>query len=385
MADLAEQVLSSWVPPPELEEVTTDAVALVTVHLGFMRPDGVSDLAATLARLPEPRQPWSRVARAMFVDAVPPDGRRDAVLALTDDPDPRTAAMAWQWAAILAENEGAIEEAAEYLERALAMVGPDTTAWEIASLNTQAATQALNTDDHRRAERHARIAIPLLERLHADEDAASDAREPGPVRRTPAVGWTRRSGSSTRSGTCRPADLTADLLISQVRAEILLRRGDAEGGLQALDGCLETSLAWGFLDVSFDGLEPWTLIPLATDLAAHARFAETPARIARGAELAAETRELLGRLGTMPDSAVDYPVTGMAAPRSRQWLLRREADRDPEPAVRLLALAAAVRLQPVVPGDGLGTAGDHGRRRSSRPAGRRPRGVRRPPGPGAAR
>ena len=37
-------------------------------------------------------------------------------------------------------------------------------------------------------------------------------------------------------------------LISQVRAELLLRRGDVEAGLQAFDGCLETSLAWGFLD-----------------------------------------------------------------------------------------------------------------------------------------
>jgi predicted ATPase len=339
MADLAEQVLVSWVPPPELEEVTTDAVALVTVHLGFMRPDGVSDLAATLARLPEPRHPWSRIARAMFVDAVPPDGRRDAVLALTDDLDPRTAAMAWQWAAILAENEGAIEEAAEYLERALAMVGTDTTAWEIASLNTQAANQALNTDDIAKAERHARIAIPLHESLHADEEAAT-------MRASLALSAVRRGRLDEAErlldeiGDVRPADLTADLLISQVRAEILLRRGDTEAGLQALDGCLETSLAWGFLDLSFDGLEPWTLIPLATDLAAHARFAETPGRLARGAELATETRELLGRLGTMADSAVDYPVTGMAAHALARWLLRHEADRDPEPAVRLLALAA---------------------------------------------
>ena len=41
----------------------------------------------------------------------------------------------------------------------------------------------------------------------------------------------------------------------------------------------------------------------------------------------------------MPDCAVDYPVTGMAAHPLAQWLLRHEADRDPEPAVRLLALA----------------------------------------------
>ena len=174
MADLAEQVLVSWVPPPELEQVTVDAVALLLVHLGFMRPDGVADLdrhpepapAAPPAVEPDrPRDVRGRRAR--------PSDRRAAVLALGEDPDRRTAAMAWQWAAILAENEGAIEESEEYLARALAMVGEDTTAWEIASLNTQAATQALNSDDHERAERHARTAIPLLESLHANEDAAS--------------------------------------------------------------------------------------------------------------------------------------------------------------------------------------------------------------------
>ena len=241
---------------------------MVLVHLGFMRPDGVEDLTAILARLPDPVQPWSRVARAMFVEAPTPADRRKVVLSLTDDPDPRTVAMAWQWAAILAENEGAIEEAGGYLDRALGMIGPDTTAWEIASLNTQAATQALNTDDHARAERHARTAIPLLEQLHAREDAGS-------MRAGLALSAVRRGRLDEAErlldeiGEVPPADVTAGLVTSQVRAELILLRGDVEGGLAAFDDCLSMARAWSFHDVSTNGFEPWTLIALATDLAGH--------------------------------------------------------------------------------------------------------------------
>lgn len=338
MADLAEQVLVPFEPPPELEEVTVDAVALLLVHLGFMRPDGIADLAATLARLPQPRHPWSRVARAIFVDAASPEERRTAVLALTEDDDRRTAAMAWQWGAILAENEGAAEEASHYLEQALAMVGDDTTAWEIASLNSQAATQALNTGDQERAERHARTAIPLLESLHSHDDAAA-------MRAGLALGAVRRGDLDEADrlldeiGELRPSDLTADLATSQVRAEVILLRGDVEAGLRAFDRALDMTRGWGFFELSSNGLEPWTLIALATDLAVHAQCAETPARLARGAELAAQMKGLLTRFPAVADSAIDYPVTGMALVALAQWLLRHESADDAEPAVRLAALA----------------------------------------------
>jgi predicted ATPase/tetratricopeptide (TPR) repeat protein len=338
MADLAEQVLLSWVPPPELEQVTVEAVALVLVHLGFMRPDGVGELSAILGRLPAPRSPWSRVARAIFVDAGSVADRRGAVLSLTDDPDRRTAAMAWQWAAILAENAGAIEEAESHLQRALAMVDEDTTAWEIATLNTQATMQALNLDDHARAEAHARTAIPVLESLRAHEDAVS-------LRAGLALSALRRGDLDEAErlldevGEVRRADLTAALATAQARAEVVLARGDVEGGLAAFDRCLEVTAAWSFFDVSTNGLEPWTLIALATDLASHARRASTPARLTRGAQLAEQARALLARFPSIADSALDYPVTGMAVAALAQWVLCHEAPADPEPAIRLLAVA----------------------------------------------
>jgi predicted ATPase len=340
MADLAERVLVDWQPTPELTEVTTEAVALVLVHLGFLRPEGVEDLIAVMRALPEPSQPWSRVARAMFLEADSPVDRRTAVLTLTDDPDKRTVAMAWQWAGILAENEGAIEQSGEYFGRALALVDEHTTTWEIATLNTQVAMQALNVGDHERAAAHARTAIPLLYRLHALEDAFSmqaslalSAMSEGRLDEAQRL--------LDEIGEVPANDVTAGLITAQVRAQLWLVRGDVEAGLAALDRSLDSVQEWGFGQLSTNGLEPWTLVALATDLAAHARFATTPAQRARTSELAAATGDVLEKLPSVPDSSLDYPITGMTLAALATWLLTRE-DRDDhvvEPAIRLIALA----------------------------------------------
>ena len=101
MADLARHVLLDWDPPPALVQVTIEAVALLLVHVGFLQPDDIGDLAAMMDRLGEPEQPWARVIRAVFVGAgAPPTDRAAAALTLVDDPDPATSVMAWQWAAV---------------------------------------------------------------------------------------------------------------------------------------------------------------------------------------------------------------------------------------------------------------------------------------------
>ncbi|HEY3529822.1 MAG TPA: BTAD domain-containing putative transcriptional regulator [Nocardioides sp.] len=348
MADLAERVLVAWQPPPELTEVTVEALTLLLAHLGFLRPDGVDDLIAVLRGLPEPSQPWSRVARAMFLEADGPADRRTAVLTMTQDPDRRARAMAWQWAAILAENEGSIEQAGEYLERALALVDEDTSTWEIATLNTQAAMQALHAGDHDRADVHARTAIPLLHRLHSMEDAFS-------MRASLALSAMRRGRLEEAErmleeiGEVATTDVTASLITAQVRAELALVRGDVAGGLAAFDLSLAGVRGWGFGELSTNGLEPWTLIALATDLAAHARFAQTPGQRARADDLAAQAGDLLRRFPTVSDPAVDFPIAGMALAAYGVWLLTRDETAQStdhtdhidhiDSAIRLVALA----------------------------------------------
>ncbi|HEX3224082.1 MAG TPA: BTAD domain-containing putative transcriptional regulator [Nocardioides sp.] len=339
MADLAEELLLDWTPPAELEEVTVEAVTLVLLHLGFMRPDGVDGLTAVARRLPEPVQPWSRVARAMFTDSDTSGGRREAVLRLTADPDRRTAAMAWQWAAILAENEGAFEESRAHLEQALAMVDEETTVWQVATLHTQSAMHALNRGQHTEAAEHARRAIPLLRRLHADDDAFTMG--------TSVALSAMRQGRLDEAqrlldelGEPPATDITSVLVKHQVDAELLLLRGDVAGGLAALDRSLAGLRSVGFAGLAVDGVEPWSLIPLATALAAHAWYADTEERRARGHVLAVEAAEQLGRIRDTPDGAIDFPVAGMALAALGAWLLTARTDVETvETGVRLLALA----------------------------------------------
>jgi predicted ATPase len=338
MADLAEQVLVGWEPTPELTDLTVEAVSLVLLHLGFLRPDGIGDLVAVMRSLPEPKEPWSRVVRGMFLGVDDVTDRRSAVLAMTSDPDRRARAMAWQWAGILAENEGEIAQAGEYLRRALDLVDEETTAWEIASLHTQASMLALHDGDQQRAAEHARTAIPLLRRLHADEDAAS-------MQAALALSAMRagRLDEADRLldeiGEVPAKDITAGLVTAQVRAELALVRGDVAGGLAAFDHSLAGAWQGQVGELSTNGLEPWTLIALATDLVAHVRYAETAGQKARADELAAQLGDLLEKFSAVPDASVDYPITGMALAALGTWLLTRDDPPRVEPAVRLVALA----------------------------------------------
>ncbi|HET7071095.1 MAG TPA: BTAD domain-containing putative transcriptional regulator [Nocardioides sp.] len=342
-SDLAERLLVDWTPPSELEDVTAGAMTLMLLFLGFLRPDGVGELGDALRRLPEPRQPWSRVARAIVVGAGTPAGRLAGVLALTDDPDRRTARMAWQWAAILSENEGDLEASRIYLDRALEMVDDDSTVWETATLHSQRAMHSLNNGRYDEAAEHARLAATPLRSLHAADDAYS-------MRATVALAALRQGRVDEAErllgelGEPPMTDNTSGLIRSQLKAEILLSRGDVDAGLAAFDDSLRAMREWRFAGVVTNGLEPWTLTALATALAAHARYATSPQQRHRRQLLAAETHALLCKIGEVPESAIDFPVTGMALAAMGLWALTRDetvpaARAVTEPGVRLLALA----------------------------------------------
>jgi predicted ATPase len=346
-SDLTERLLVNWTPPPELEEVTAGAMTLMLLFLGFLRPEGVGELGELLRRLPEPRQAWSRVARAIVIGAATPAGRLEAVLALTEDPDRRTSRMAWQWAAILSENEGDLEASWDYLDRALAMVDDDSTVWETATLHSQRAMHSLTIGRYVEAAEHARLAAPALTSLHAADDAFS-------MRAAVALAALRQGRIDEAErlleelGDPPMTDKTSGLVKSQLEAELLLVRGDVDAGLAAFDHSLARMREWRFAGVVMNGLEPWTLTALGTDLAAHTRFATSVERLHRRQVLAAETLELLGKIDEVPENAVDFPVTGMALAALGLWLLseaesaadvRPGDDSCAESGVRLLALA----------------------------------------------
>jgi predicted ATPase len=339
LADLAERELVDWDPPDDLVQVTAEAVGLLVVYMGFLRPDGVNPLASVLARLGVPEQPWTRVILALFVAADTPADRVPAALALVDDPDPRTRLMAWQWAAILAENQGEMEAADRYVGEALDAVDATTTTWQVATLHTQRAMLALNAGQHRVAADHARVAVPLLERLHAEEDALS-------MRTTIALTAILDGDLAgaerilAAAGEPSPVDVTGRMVKLQVGAELLLARGQVEAALAAYVDSVALMREMRFAGVETSGVEPWNVVAVGTALTAHVRFGTTTAHRARAAELAERARWMVEGLMTGPDGAVDYPVTGMAIAALGAWLLsERPTDDAGELGVRLLALA----------------------------------------------
>jgi len=337
LADLAQRVLLDWDPPPELVQVTLEALALLLVHVGFLRPDEVDELMAMMTRLGTPEQPWARVIQVVFGPGVHPADRAAAALSMVDDPDPAASLMAWQWAAVLAENQGEIDDARAYVEKALAAADDTTTPWQVATLHTQLAVLDFSAGRHDEAARHAQVAVPLLERLHADDDATSmrisialTAFHDGDLDEAERI--------LHAVGRPEPKDITGGMLASEVRAEILVARGEVDAALRAWRDNIEVMRAVRFPGVETAGDEPWSMVALGTALTAHVRYAATPAQRRTADDLAAQAVTVLRRVVTGSEAAVDYPVTGIALAGVAAWQLTTDRG-DREAGARLLALA----------------------------------------------
>ncbi|MFZ2015996.1 MAG: BTAD domain-containing putative transcriptional regulator [Nocardioides sp.] len=338
IADLAQQVLVGWDPPADLVQVTLEALSLLLVHVGFVRPDDVDDLAAMMDRLGEPAQPWARVVGGVFASpGASVSDRTAAALALVDDPDPQAALMAWQWASVLAENQGELDDARTFAEKALAAVDDSTTPWQVATLHTQLAMLDLSAGLHRESAGHALIAVPMLERLHADDDATSmrvsialSALHDGALDEAERL--------LAKAGEPQPHDVTGALVALAVRAELLHARGHHDAALHIWREAVARMRAVRFPGAETGSQGPWVLVALGTALTAHVRFAETPAQLDATAELATDTLASVAALMDGSEAAIDYPVTGGALAGLAAWQLTTDGG-GREAGARLLALA----------------------------------------------
>ncbi|MFT3873269.1 MAG: BTAD domain-containing putative transcriptional regulator [Nocardioides sp.] len=336
-ADLAEAMLLDFDPPPDLVEATIASLALMLTYVRFVRPPGEDDpLPEVLARLGEPRHPWSRVIYAMFTEATGPDDSVRAVLSLSDHPDSATRLMALQWAAVLAENYGAIADSASYIDQALRAVDETTTPWQLATLHSQAAQLCLQRGQHRRAAEHARIAEPLLTRLKAVDDAlhARSAVAIAAILDGDLVGAEKvvaefddlPPGSVVGGGAMTIA----------AQAELMLARGEVADGLRAYAEAVTAMRAVTFAGIEATGLEPWVVVAEGAALAAHVRYARTEEQQRRTDELAVQVDTGLRDLTMGLTHMVDFPVTGMGVAALGGYLLSRGSV---EPGLRLLVLA----------------------------------------------
>jgi tetratricopeptide (TPR) repeat protein len=317
--------------------VARDAIGMLLTYVGFMRPETTNDLEAALARLGPPSTPWARGIHAQYVEADGPTDRVQSVLRLTESDDRATALMGWQWAAVLAENLGDIDDAATYIRAALSALDEGTTPWQVATLHTQEAMLALQRGEHRAAAEHARVARPLLTRLRADDDAMTVGMV---IALAAILEGDLESAARIIDEAGQDTQIVAfggGAMLMAARAELALARGEWETGLAVYDEAVDAMRGVSFSGVPMSGLEPWVLVSLSTALAGHVRYGTTEKQAARAAELAAEILERLQSLLVHNTDFVDYPVTGMGFAVLGAFLLDRGG--DAEAGVHLLALA----------------------------------------------
>jgi hypothetical protein len=124
---------------------------------------------------------------------------------------------------------------------------------------------------------------------------------------------------------------------SATQAELALAKGDVEEGLAAYLEAMGEMAAISFPGMETSGMEPWTILAEAAALTAHVRYAETADQRAERDRLVVHLLSRGRRLFALPDSFLDYPVTGMLLAAVGAWLLDRDV--EPEAGVRLLVLA----------------------------------------------
>ena len=171
IAELARGLFLDHEPSPALAPVASDALCMLLVYADFLGAGTDQALVAVLERLGRPASPWSRAVYAMFIEAEGRDDRVPVLLRQAETGDRALALAALQWASVLTENEGERSAAASYVDRALDQVDEATTPWQVATLHTQKAYLALQRGDHAVAAEHAELAVPVLYRLRAPDDA----------------------------------------------------------------------------------------------------------------------------------------------------------------------------------------------------------------------
>jgi predicted ATPase/DNA-binding SARP family transcriptional activator len=342
LAEAVADVIDDWQPPPALADVTCQALAIVLTNTMILSGERFRPLQAQLRRLGSGAGTDGRLTGlARVVLAYDPDdletfgGRLEQ---LADDPDPSTAVAANHWLSSLRENLGDPAGAAEAAERALELVGDEAGPWSWAMPHALLAELTMHEGDRAEAAAHARVALPVMQRLGASDDeiqlrALLVCYAIAEGRLEEAEAQLAEIDAAASSGT-----VFGGVAFQQVcRAELLLARGGQAAGLAAYRDCAARMRELEFPGVSRTGVEPWALFGASISLAAHAYYAtEVDEAYARGLFRACRD-DTLRALGPATGE-LDYPVAGLLLFALGAWSLLRQAA-PADDAIRLLVLA----------------------------------------------
>jgi predicted ATPase/DNA-binding SARP family transcriptional activator len=328
-----------WTPPPATADAARIALAMTVNNAMIGDSSYAEELRAHLRTL-GPGENDPRIAALVTIMQIfePSQATRfvDLLQELAVSPDRHVAVSALQWSSHAQENNGDPVGALASTEKAIGLTDAGDGPWTRAILHTQAAQLAMQLGRTEQALEHARLALPVLERLGARDDALQ-------LRSLVAL-------SAIHEGALDRAEQEIDVLsledtdqvfggglvIDLASAEMALARGDVDTGLTRYRAAVVRVNELRFPGLPPTGMEPWVIFAESTALTAYAYH--RPDDDDYAAQL---FRSGLDRLGSVLDPDypyLDYPVCGLALFGLGIWGAITTA-LPLEDAVRLLVLA----------------------------------------------
>lgn len=339
LAGAVEDALRGWAPAPDEVEAAVTGAAMLAMNtlVGLLL-----DIPVALGLLerygPQAGSPRTRgIVRVLLAQRPGEQGHTLARLEELGRGDDRDAAvLALMWAAHHRENSGDPEGALAAVARGLALTRPDDAPWLQAILRTLHAALLGQLGRHEEAAAEARAALPVLDRLDANDDAIQ-------VRSMLAVAAiadgrleeAEHHIEQIRRRNDRRAAFIGPFVLAVSRAEVALARGDVEVGLELYRlGIAEMAQIRFPVHPGELGLQPWTLFGESAGVCAYAVHGGAT----EGVDLYDGLRGKAARVLDAGRAQLDFPVAGLVLHALGAWGLLREA-MPVEVAARLLVLA----------------------------------------------
>jgi predicted ATPase/DNA-binding SARP family transcriptional activator len=275
-------------------------------------------------------------------------GEADALEKLYDAPDRLVALATRQWASQSRENAGDIPGAFKATEDGLALWEEDDGPWTRAMLTAQLSVLATQQGDVDAARSYAERALPDMERLGAVEDSIQLKALLAVCDMTAGRLEEAERVLAEIDQDARTHSILGGLMILLCgNAELALARGDVERGLILYRDAVVALKARSIpgVDVATD-LTPWVLFPEAGALAAHARHRSPDGAALFDDLLSKQAVVLAGGRGLL-----DYPMTGAVLFALGLWQVMLD-DRPPgdlRAGIRMLVLADAFAYNRLLP------------------------------------
>jgi len=349
LVDAVQDALRGWTPDDDVADAARIALALLVSNAAIAYGLDAREARDLLEKLgPSSDNPHVAAVTAVLLVFDPSDwpGSESRLKVLCDDPDPRVAGLSLQWFGHAQENAGNPEAAIESASRALALVSPEDGPWNAAMLHTQLAAMHAQLGHLDQAAFHASRALPVLDRLQANDDAIQ-VRAMLAVRLLTLGRLDEASEEIDRIAAAeqRRSGFGGGVVVATSKAELALASGDLAEGLRLYRAAMEQLRALRFPGLGeATGLEPWILFGEAAAVSAHALHG----RGDDGADIYGVLRSKALAVLDSQRVNLDFPVAGLVFFGLAMWGLHRDAVPAPM-ACRLLALANRFAYNRLVP------------------------------------